>query len=30
MDVADAHLAAYNQLQKYDDYKKENEIDPDK
>ena len=30
MDVADAHLAAYNQLQKYEDYKKENEIDPDK
>lgn len=30
MDVADAHLAAYNQLEKFEQYKLENEIDANK
>jgi hypothetical protein len=30
MDVADAHLSAYNQLGKYQEYQKENNIDESK
>jgi hypothetical protein len=30
MDVADAHLAAFNQLEKFAEYKKENNIEQNK
>jgi hypothetical protein len=30
MDVAEAHLSAYDQISKYNNYKKENELDTNK